>query len=128
MSGRKNVLRYQLETAKSLASAFQTEPTLITFLDNVSYQINIDTSDSEGSFKVQVSDDYDISEPTDTVINPGTWVDLPLSGNPVAEGQDDSIVIDMNQMSFTAVRLAYTPSVAGTGTCSVLIIARQLGG
>lgn len=125
---RKNVVVHQLEQAKSLATSFTTEPTLVKYLDNVAYQINVTTSDSTGSFSVEASVDYAISEPTNLVTNPGNWVALPLGGTPSVAGANDSILVNLNQLPFNAVRVTYTPTVAGTGTCDVIIQCRQLGG
>jgi hypothetical protein len=126
---RKNVLKpYKIASAQSMAVAFQTPPTLILFADNVSYQINITTTNSTGTFAVQVSNDYAVDEVNNIVVNPGTWDSLTLSGTPVAAGANDSIVIDLHQLPFNAVRLAYTPIVAGTGTADVYIMHKQVGG
>lgn len=123
---RKNVLKTKILEAKSLATSFIADPTLIPYLDNVSYQINITTSNSIGYFTVQASNDYAVNplSPADA----GHWVDLDIGGTPVAAGADDSILIDLNQLPFTAVRLVYTATTPGTGVCDALIVARQIGG
>lgn len=125
---RKNVLNTELVASQSLATSFTTEPTIVKFLDNCSYQINITTTNSTGTFAVQVSNDYLVSEPTDTVINPGTWNALPIGGTPTVSAANDVITIDMNQLPFYAVRLAYTSTIAGTGTASIYITDKQIGG
>lgn len=125
---RKDTLIYKVAAAQSLSSSFNSSPTLIKYLDNCSYQINITTTDSIGSFAVQGSNDYAISEPSNQVSNPGNWVPLTLSGNPTASAANDSIIIDLNQLPFNAIRIAYTSSSAGTGTCDIFINAKQVGG
>ena len=128
---RKNVLRYPLAQSQSLAAAFISPATYVKYLDNVSYQINLTTSDSTGAFAIQASNDYDIDETTGLGKNAGTWVTLPLgggTGTPVAAGANDSILVDLNQLPFTAVRVIYTPTIAGTGTCDIWLVARTLGG
>lgn len=129
---RKNVLIHELKvnnsTAISLASSFISEPTVITYMDNISFQINLTTSDSVGSFTIQGSDDYDVSQPGTAVVNAGNWVDLPLSGTPNANGANDTILVDMRNVPFVALRLVYTSSVAGTGTATAYIVAKQVGG
>lgn len=129
---RKNVLIHELRvngsTNISLAADFISEPTVITYMDNISFQINIDTSNSVGTFTIQGSDDYDVSNPGTGVVNPGNWVDLPLSGSPNANAADDSILIDMSQVPFVALRLVYDSSVAGTGTANAYIVSKQIGG
>jgi hypothetical protein len=125
---RKNVVVHTLESNQSLATNFNTDPTLVKFLDNCSYQINVTTSDSEGSFQVEASNDYAIYEPTNDVQNAGTWVPLTLAGGtPTVAAQNDTIIINLNQLPFNAIRLSYSSSVAGTGTCSVYLVGKQLG-
>jgi len=125
---RKDVVIYQLESARSLGATFNTNPTLIRYLDNISYQINATTSDAVGVFSVQVSLDYKIDELTNVVVNPGNWIDLTLAGGvPTLASANDNIIINLNQLPFNAVRLRYVRS-SGTGTASIYIMARQLGG
>lgn len=124
---RKNVLKTKILDSQSLAASFISPPTLTPYLDNISYQINVTTTDSIGTFKVQASNDYE-NVSTLQPANAGTWVDLDIGGTPVVNTANDSILIDLNQLPFTAVRLVYTSSTAGTGTCDAFIIARQIGG
>ena len=128
MGNRKNILKYVLATDQSLAATFSTKPTVIDYLDNCSYQINVSTSDSTGSFAVEVSNDYNVQEPSQYVSNPGTWTALTLSGIPAVQGTDDQIVINLNQLPFGAFRLTYTASTPGTGTCTIVLECKQVGG
>lgn len=115
-------------TTFSLASSFNSPATVVRFLDNCSYQINTFTTDSIGTFQVQVSDDYYVNEANDSVVmNPGTWTTLQLSGGPSVGGVNDSIVIDLRQLPFYAVRLAYTSTTAGTGTAQIYITDKSVG-
>lgn len=126
---RKNILKYPVLTDQSLAASFQSAATLVKYLDNCSYQVNVTTTDSEGTLAVQSSNDYEIDEVTGAVVNAGTWIDLPLAGGtPVVNAADTNILIDLNQLSFIAIRLSYTSSVAGTGVCSATLVCRQIGG
>lgn len=127
---RKNTLVTTLVTNHSLASSFNTAPTVVRYLDNCSYQINVITTDSQGTFAVQVSNDYYVNEGNDAVVvNSGTWVTLTLAGGtPFVAAANDTIVINLNQLPFYAVRLSYTSAVAGTGTCSIYITDKQIGG
>lgn len=126
---RKNVLAHKIAEAQSLVDDFTTEPTVIQFLDSVSYQINVTTTNSEGIFIIQASNDYVPEDPTQSSkADDGNWVDLALTGVPTVAAADDSIMVDLNQLPYKALRLKYTSSVAGTGTCEILINARQLGG
>ena len=124
---RKNTLKYQLLTDQSLSGNFISPVTFIRNTDNVSYQINIDTIDSIGSFFVEVSDDYAVNE-ANSVTNPGQWVRLTLSGDPFVNAADDIIGISLNQLPYDAIRLVYESSTPGTGTCSAIITSKQIGG
>lgn len=124
---RKNIVQYQVANDKPMSSSFTSDPTVIKYLDNCSYQINITTSDSTGTFVVQASNDYAGSDPVVAAANAGNWVDIPLEGGtPYAAAANDSILIDLNQLPFNAVRVKYTSSVAGTGTCDIVLMAKQL--
>lgn len=124
---RKNTLnRHPVATAQSLGTSFTTDPTTISYLDNISYQIDATTSDAIGTFVVQGSIDYVPAQPNETP-NAGHWVDMTLSGSPTLASANDDILIDMNQVPFTAVRLQYTRT-SGTGAVTVIINAKQIGG
>lgn len=126
---RKNILPYQIESDKSLAASFTSTPTVITFTDNISYQINCYTSDSIGTFALEVSNDYVVDSVTGSVKFAGTWNPLDLGGGtPFVNGDDAVISISLNQVPFGAIRVAYTSSVAGTGTCDIFFLSKQLGG
>ena len=104
----------KLLTAQSLASSFNTPATVVQFLDNVGYQVNITTSNSAGTFAVQGSLDN---------VN---WASLSLSGTPIAASANDIIIININQFPFQYIRLAYTSNTAGTGTADVYIEAKAI--
>lgn len=125
---RKDILVSKIATAQSLSASFISPVTVIKFLDNQSYQINIITTNSTGTFAVQVSDDYNLSEPGTAVTNPGQWAALDIGGTPFAAGANDTIVIDLNQLPYGAMRLVYTSTVAGTGTADIYLTSKQLGG
>lgn len=125
---RKDFNVYKLAANQSLASSFITPATVVTTSDNISYQINITTTNSVGNFTVQASNDYSVG-PGGSVLNAGTWVDLTLGGGvPNANAANDSISISLNQVPFSALRLSYTATTAGTGTCSITVVSKMLGG
>ena len=126
---RKNVAHpFEVAKAQSLAASFNSAPTMITYLDNVCYQINITTSDSIGTFSVQASIDYE-QDINGNVVNPGHWITLTLGGGtPFANAANDQIIIDLNQLPFNAVRLAYAAGTPGTGHCDIWILSKQIGG
>jgi hypothetical protein len=110
-----------------MSSAFISPVTFIRNTDNVSYQIDITTTNSTGTFAVQVSNDYSVG-PDNTVVNPGTWLTLTLSGIPTAAGANDIIGISLNQLPYDSIRFTYTPTVAGTGTLTAILTSKQIGG
>lgn len=124
---RKNTLKYPLLIAQSLAANFISPVTFIRNTDNVSYQINVLTTDSTGNFFVEVSDDYAVNE-SNVVTNPGTWITLTLSGQPIVNAVDDIIGISLNQLPYDAIRLRYDSTTPGTGICNAIITSKQLGG
>lgn len=129
MSGRKNVLAPELVApAQSLAASFNTTPTMIPFLDNCAYQINITTTDSTGTFAVQGSVDF-VQKTAIIPGNPGNWVPLTLGGNtaaPVAAGVNDQIIINLNQVPFNALRIAYTSTAPGTGHADIYFMSKMI--
>lgn len=125
---RKNVVPYHLLRSQSLASSFTSPVTTVNYMDNISYEIDIITTDSVGSFAVEVSNSYQVDNTTGTVINAGTWAQLNLGGTPVVNATNDSIIINLNQIPYNAVRLSYTANTPGTGTCEAYLLARQIGG
>ena len=125
---RKNTLNYNLyPTPQSMAATFTSPATFIRNTDNVSYQIDITTTNSTGTFSVQVSNDYALG-PDNTVTNPGTWLTLTLSGTPIAAGANDIIGISLNQLPYDSIRFVYTSIVAGTGALTAILTSKQVGG
>lgn len=122
----KNVLFVPIVTTQSMASSFNTAPTMIPFLDNVTYEIVCTTGGSIGTFDVQVSNDYAKDATTGTVTNAGNWTSLTLSTPLTSTGAGDTMVASLNQLAFNAIRLAYTSSTAGTSTCTITIGAKRL--
>ena len=128
MSRKLVLLPVPITTARSLATAFTTTPTVLSYQDNVAYQINVTTSDSSGTFAVEASMDYEpgTSNNTSPAVA-GSWAVLPLSGTPTVAGSSDTIAISLNQVPYKALRISYTPTVAGTGVVDILIMAKTVG-
>lgn len=125
----KSLNRYELLTNQSMAATFTSPVTVVSTQDNVSYQIDIRTTDSIGTFKIQASNDYSLIPGTTQVANSGHWVDLTLGGGtPSAAAANDDINISLNQVPFAALRLVYTSGTAGTGHCDVWVSSKRLGG
>jgi hypothetical protein len=134
VSGRKNQIQFELIATQSLAASFVSAPTVINFLDNFSYQLNVTTTDSTGVFGVQASNDYKLLLPTASVQDAGTWVDLPLGPltvstiEPTVSAANDQILFDLRQLPYSAVRINYTSTIAGTGTVNIYISVKEIGG
>lgn len=126
---RKNILAPELiASQQSLAASFQTVPTVINYADNIAYQINVTTSNSTGTFSVQVSVDYQQATPSQAG-RTGNWADLSLGGGvPTVTAANDSIAINLFQLPFSAVRLSYVAGAAGTGHADIYIMHKQVGG
>ncbi len=98
---------------QSLAASFNTIPTSVKYQDNLSYQININTTNSVGTFELQGSNDG------------VTYDNLTLAG--VVNAANDVSLININQFPFAWMRLSYTATTAGTGTCQIILMARNVG-
>lgn len=124
---RKNVLAptTALASAQSLGASFNTNATIIDYMDNCSYQINATTSDAVGTFKVQASLDYEAGNSLNNA-RTGNWVDLTLSGTPSLSSANDNIIINLNQVPFRAIRLVYTRT-SGTGTVDIYVMNKSIG-
>jgi hypothetical protein len=121
---QKNVLLpQQIATSQSLAASFNSSPTMISYTDNIAYQINVTTSNSVGTFAVQASQDYVPANSAAGGANAGNWATLTLSGTPAVAGANDTIVIDLKELPYNAIRLAYTASTPGTGTCNIIVVS-----
>lgn len=125
---RKLVLAPQkIASAQSLSASFQSQPTMVSFQDNCVYQINVLTSDSQGTFTIQGSVDY---QPRTAEVsgNPGNWVDLSLGGDVLSvAAANDSMLIDLNQLPFNAIRVSYTASTPGTGIADIWVMCKTVG-
>jgi hypothetical protein len=123
---RKNTLEFPVLIAEPLAASFISPVTDVRNLDNCSYQINLTTASATGSFSIEASNDYEKAI-TGDVTNPGTWAALPIGGTPVAAAANDIILVNLNQLPFKAIRVVYT-ATAGSGTCDIKLVAKQIGG
>lgn len=122
---RKNQVTYKVATAQSLAADFISTPTWVKYLDNAAYQI-IPTGTPTGEFFVEASVDYDVNE-AGVVTNPGHWDTLPLSVALTQTGTAEDILVNLNQLPFTAIRVRYAYT-SGAGTADIFLSARTLGG
>lgn len=84
-----------------------------------------------GTFAIEASLDYrPAASPEFPAGNTGTWSALALGGDsaaPEAAGANDSIIISLHQLPYSAIRIRYTSSIAGTGTCQIIMFAKSVG-
>ncbi len=113
-----------LMSAQSLASAFTTPPTAWNLADNIDYQINVTTTNSTGAFAFQISMDYNPGGGTQPAAA-GNWTTVGAAG--VVAAANDTITVEYNQTASLYTRLAYTPTVAGTGTANVYVAGKAVG-
>lgn len=118
MSGSSSkgvLLPFAVISGGNMAGNITSAPTNTQYLDNVVYVLSWPATGSpNGTFAVQVSEDYTVSS-TGTVTNSGTWVPITLSATITAASVADNALIDLNQLPSSWVRIVYTRS-SGTGT------------
>lgn len=111
----------KLESAKSLASSFQTDPTDIKYMHNVGYTIACSgVTSNTGEFKVEAR----IKESETSYSD---WMELEFSTPIQLTNADKDIIINLNQLPFSQVRLTFTDS-AGDGVCDIFVSAKGIGG
>ncbi len=106
---RKNqLLPFRLKLDQSLTYDFETDPILVSTIDNVGYWAVTDgVSANTGVFTVQVRAYRDEN-------NYGPWVDLTLDSAPTLANSDDSFFINLNQLPPCQARLIFTAAPAGS--------------
>lgn len=125
MTGRKNFLKpFKIINAGDMSTAsLISSVTNIQYMDNICIEL-VFTGSPVGTFAVQGSADYD-QDAQGVVLNAGNWVALTLSPSPAATGSANSILIDMNQLSFPWMRVVYTKT-SGTGTLNAYIGGKMI--
>jgi hypothetical protein len=100
--------------AVSSTTVYTSAVSDITFLDNASYVINVDSGTPSGTFTVQVSNDG-------IVYNP-----LTLSASPtITSGVLTNVPVSLPNLPFTKIKLVYTNS-AGSGVVSAIFTAKEI--
>lgn len=99
---------------QSLAASFTTPVTKVVQGDKISYQINIFSSDSTGTFNVQGSLDG---------INFST-----IGPAGIVAAANDTAICDIIDADCFYYQLTYTPTVPGTGTCQIWVSWKADGG
>jgi hypothetical protein len=121
VSSRPILSPFPVITNASMASSVTSSVTIIQNISRVSYDISW-TGTPTGTFSVQVSDTY-TQNGDGTVANAGNWSTLSLSATPSTGGTSGNGSIDLQGLSFYAVRLVYT-AASGTGILNATIAGK----
>ena len=123
---RKNlIVPYKLESAKSLATDFQSSVINIENIDNIAFIIETSSvTDNTGTFGVQVRFKKPNS-PTEMT----EWISLTLDTAPTLADTDGEFYVYLNGLVATEIRLTFT--AAGStpdGTVDIWVSGNQTGG
>lgn len=110
------LLAKKIETAKTLATSFNSDAIDVNTADNVGFFIYTDSvTDNTGNFQVQI-------RPYKDSTSSGAWIDLG-SASTLADA-DNSFFVVNRQLPNCQLRIAYT-AAGGTpdGTCDIWVSA-----
>lgn len=127
MGSTKNILLpYRLVVSSGTLAGNQVSGTLsgniasgsvaIPYLDNIGIQINVTAPALTAGF-------FTVNASLDGV----TYMPLVMSGTPAVTGANDTILISLNQVPFRYLTVSYTSSTAGTGSCDVYVMSKEIG-
>lgn len=120
--GSKGFIKgYQLASAQSLASDFESSAIDVKTVDNVCFLIETSSvSDNTGTFAVQVKIKKDDN-------NESGWATLSLDTTPTLANADDQFFINVNQITPCQIRIKFT-AAGGTpdGTCDIWVSGKQV--
>lgn len=122
---RKNIARKKIASGVSLATAFQSELSNVQWLDNVGYIIETSgVTDNTGTFSVQVR-----NTTSDDPNEQSQWANLTLTAVPTLANANAVFAINLNQLPFSEVRVAFTPAgITPDGTVTIWASIKQVGG
>lgn len=119
---RKNVHRYKLASATSIAASFNSAAFDVNQADNVFIILSTTgVTSNTGTFSVQARIKKDIN-------NFSNWVTLTLDSTPTLASADADFGINLNQIPFDEARVVYTASGTSAGTVDIWIEVKQIGG
>jgi len=104
----------QISPSVSLSSSFNTISTFVQNQDNISYQIVITSSDSTGTFTLQCSSDN---------VN---WTTVGTAATVSAANDIATIWVNQEYCS-PYIRLHYASTIAGTGSCNIILSTKDIG-
>lgn len=115
MSFRKTVLQnYKAINAASMAADITSPSTNIQYMDNISVQLLFNGATATGEFIIEGSTDDSNFTPLDIV--PRMYANDP----------DGSILIDMNNLSFSHIRIKYLHQSGDTGSLTAFIEGKSI--
>lgn len=109
-----------LETQAAVSASFNSTPTSLKKLDNVSYQYNV-TGALVGTVSVQTSNDY-VQNSDGTINFAGNWITIP-SFTGVINGTGQG-VLELVTMPALWMRTAFTYT-SGSGTMNIIVDAKS---
>lgn len=121
---RKNILNYQIIPLQDGSNQFDTKsnPTSTLYLDNISFQVELD-GDLIGSLFVYVSNQTVDPKLGQQVTK---WSEV-FNVAPQIDMSTRTMLINMMQVPFQWIALEWAPG-AGTGNINVLMTAKEIGG
>ena len=131
MATKSVSIPYQIFNAAAVSgtSVVTSSVTNVLYRDSLALQFEY-TGNITGTFDVQGSIDYGQGQPQSTGWNQnnntGTWTSVNLSPAAVVSSGTLSILVNMNQIAFAALRTVYTNS-SGTGTITGYTCGKSLG-
>jgi len=124
MPRKNSLLPVHLVSAQATSASFQSSAVNISFLDNVAVQINAVTNDAVGTFQIQGSLDH--VEQNSVVQVAGNWIPITLPATPTLASANQQILLDLNQLSFPYIRVAYVRSSGSNGTIDIYISSKEV--
>jgi hypothetical protein len=126
MASHFRLEQVQIFTARSVSSTTTYTSTVINalMLDNIGIQLNVKSGTPTGTFKMQVSLDYE-QDNQGNVINAGHWIDVEDADGGITSGSPAQTYIDMTQISAPWLRLSYT-NISGSGVLDAFACGKGL--
>lgn len=113
MSRKRVLTPYRLVTDGSLAADFYSPASVVSYDDNVGYQVKY-SGDPTGQFYVQGT------------INGSDWEDLALNSDILVSATPGSFVINLNQIPYFQLRIRFART-SGTGLVQIWVMTKTIG-
>lgn len=124
---RQVLAPFKVVSAGSMAADIVSTVVNVEGLDQFSiFLVSSGAGAPVGAVSVEVSNDYRLGDPS-----VGHWTTLPIADalglTPRFSGADDTVYVDLRQLSSPWLRVRYT-RISGTGTLDVIVSGKKLGG